>query len=90
MKAVPINVAMHAGKEKVVGVSIDNDGFMRVDGIDGRFRKVEIVKPDPQMFNDDGWNGSVRIIRCPRCMTLIPPFTSWNYCPGCGVEFDWS
>lgn len=47
------------------------------------------VKPYAQSFSDDGWCRPVKVVRCPSCDTVVPPFTRWRYCPGCGARFDW-
>ena len=47
------------------------------------------VKPFAQSFSDDGWCRPVKVVRCPSCDTVVPPFTRWRYCPGCGTRFDW-
>lgn len=69
--------------------TLTGDDMVTLKGVDGVFRKVETVVPSIQRFNDDGWNQSVILVSCPRCRTLIPPFTRWDFCPGCGVEFMW-
>lgn len=69
--------------------TLHDDGMVTFSGIDGIFRPVGELKPSVQMFNDDGWNQDVTITSCPKCRTFIPPFTRWNFCPGCGVKFKW-
>lgn len=67
-----------------------DDGTVEISGVDGVFRKVEKVKPVTQAFDDDGWNPhKVSLTSCRRCNMLIPPFTRWEFCPGCGVKLDW-
>ena len=73
----------------MMGATMHEDGLVTFAGIDGVFRPVEEVRPHVQRFNDDGWNSDVELTSCPRCRTLIPPFTRWNFCPGCGVKFGW-